>query len=994
MSNPSFIAFASHPALRQRYLDARPMLAIDTEDGLIAWANDSGARVFGFGSVTKATGAAIADSVTRRQFMTSAERLQQPGDSESLTIHVMRHFRREAKRAEASLFTLGGKRYYLFECDGDGPDEESLVRGPDDTQLALVNGHGMITRHSPAFPTIGLVDSDIMEMIEALDASAESFAERLITNESGIWPVEIGRLSSVPPCTLICVSPDLAAEYRPQPAVNPATGQRTARDAIAAIDESLGALLKTDGARHAAAGVVRKQTAAPKTAPVPTAEPVAEPAAQAAPAPPPETAPATETPTANLPLRFVWRTDIEGRVTEISSELVEAVGEETGAIKGLTFSEIETRLGVKGAGAIGGLLESTETWSGRTVEWPLSGTDMLVPVDLAALPTFTRERRFDGFRGFGLVRLGEERHQPPPAPPVQADKEPAREEAERESPAAALTADERLALHEIANRLRSENPDESPTTPPAQSIAEPETEKPVPVIRRTTIAARPTADPEQALRFDNSADPVVVQAGERVLYANRAFLALSGYGTLDAVIAAGGTDAFVERGSDDRLFLRRADGTKLPVSFHMQAIGWNNGRALALTLRPEDDGGMAPVALPVRETISDQDQTQTTQAATTPVAEVAQLSSILDTATDGIIIVDASRCIRSLSASAAALFATDTDAVAGLPVDVLFAEESHDDINSQITRLQRNKAGNVGAEGLEVIGRESGGGLMPLFVTLGQLPQSDSICMVLRDITALKRREDDLRAARREARQAEEEREDFIAALRYEVRQPLDAIVSLSETMDHKPFGSMGDDRYHAIAREIAGKGRQARGVIGRLLGEPEPKPQIVPVEPEPKSETRPEHNKTTRINDAIAEAVSMVQPLANSRRIIIRAALSPTVGLSAVPFETIREIAHHLLLGAVQFTPAGGQVVVSTALTDDGATVLRFRDNGIAPARRRAGNGGQRLEHDEQDNTHMGKARKLTEGLDARLMVHAVPNEGMLVEVFLPESQPRPLHY
>ena len=751
MSNPPFIAFASHPALRQRYLDARPMLAVDTEDGLIAWANDSGARVFGFGSVTKAIGAAIADSVTRRQFMTSAERLLQPGDSESLTIHVMRHFRREAKRAEASLFTLRGKRYYLFECDGDGPDEESLVRGPDDMQLALVNGHGMITRHSPAFPTIGLVDSDIMEMVEALEASADSFAERLITSENGIWPVEIGRLSSVPPCALICVSPDLAAEYRPQPAVKSTVAQRSPRDTIAAIDESLGALLKADGAVHAVTGVVRKQAAAPEITPAMATEPEVEPAPQTEPAPLPDTPPTVEMPQANLPLRFVWRTDIEGRITEISSELVEAVGAQAGAVEGLTFPEIETRLGVKGAGAIGDLLDATETWSGRTVEWPLSGTDMLVPVDLAALPTFTRERRFDGFRGFGLVRLGDEHHQPPAAPPVQADKEPAREEAERESPAAALTADERLALHEIANRLRSENPDESPAAPPAQSMTEPETEKPVPVIRRTTVAARPAADPEQALRFDNSADPVVVQAGERVLYANRAFLALSGYGTLDAVIAAGGTDAFVERGSDDRLFLRRADGTKLPVSFHMQAIGWNNGRALALTLRPEDDGGMAPVALPVRETISDQDQTQTAQAATAPVAEVEQLSSILDTATDGIIIVDANRCIRSLSASAAALFATDTDAVAGLPVDILFAEESHDDINSQINRLQRNQAGDVSAEGLEVIGRESGGGLMPLFVTLGQMPQSDSICMVLRDITALKRREDDLRAARREA---------------------------------------------------------------------------------------------------------------------------------------------------------------------------------------------------------------------------------------------------
>jgi hypothetical protein len=31
----------------------------------------------------------------------------------------------------------------------------------------------------------------------------------------------------------------------------------------------------------------------------------------------------------------------------------------------------------------------------------------MVPVDLAALPTYTRSREFDGFRGFGVVRLSD-----------------------------------------------------------------------------------------------------------------------------------------------------------------------------------------------------------------------------------------------------------------------------------------------------------------------------------------------------------------------------------------------------------------------------------------------------------------------------------------------------------------------------------------------------------------------------------------------------------
>ena len=74
------------------------------------------------------------------------------------------------------------------------------------------------------------------------------------------------------------------------------------------------------------------------------------------------------------------------------------------------------------------------------------------------------------------------------------------------------------------------------------------------------------------------------------------------------------------------------------------------------------------------------------------------------------------------------------------------------------------------------------------------------------------------------------------------------------------------------------------------------------------------------------------------------------------------------------------------------GETVLRFRDNGIAPGRRRAG--APRGQSRETENQHLQKARKLAEGLGARFLVHAVPSEGMLVEVFLPVKEARPFHY
>ena len=61
---------------------------------------------------------------------------------------------------------------------------------------------------------------------------------------------------------------------------------------------------------------------------------------------------------------------------------------------------------------ISDLLNRRDTWSGKTVYWPIQGTSLVTPVDLAALPTYTRDRQFDGFRGFGIVRIGETRQDP------------------------------------------------------------------------------------------------------------------------------------------------------------------------------------------------------------------------------------------------------------------------------------------------------------------------------------------------------------------------------------------------------------------------------------------------------------------------------------------------------------------------------------------------------------------------------------------------------
>src|SRR5262249_11863335 len=107
------------------------------------------------------------------------------------------------------------------------------------------------------------------------------------------------------------------------------------------------------------------------------------------------------------PVRFVWKTDNSGRFSEIGEDFVAVVGMAAANVMGLSFREAAGRLGIDLSGEIAGLLERHDTWSGRSVLWPVAGTDLRVPVDLAALPTYDRDRNFAGFRGFGIARTAD-----------------------------------------------------------------------------------------------------------------------------------------------------------------------------------------------------------------------------------------------------------------------------------------------------------------------------------------------------------------------------------------------------------------------------------------------------------------------------------------------------------------------------------------------------------------------------------------------------------
>lgn len=311
------------------------------------------------------------------------------------------------------------------------------------------------------------------------------------------------------------------------------------------------------------------------------------------------------------PLRFLWQMDAEGRFVLASAEFIRLIGPHTAAGFGRPWREIAEEFALDADGRVAQALASHDTWAGITVSWPADGGEHL-PVELAGLPVYDRERNFAGFKGFGvcrdldgLNRLDALRRyelfaEPPPLepeptiepiaePPVpitEANSHSTNPETPVETPpnvvpfrapgdlrslgdqrSPTLTPVENSAFNELARQLSERLERERETIasaaaePPADEITQ---EAPTPEQPMISEAGAPPsaaewlsepAPPAQGHSTRDRALLDLVPTGmliyrlDRLLYANPAFLARMGYASLAALEDAGGLDAlYVEPG--------------------------------------------------------------------------------------------------------------------------------------------------------------------------------------------------------------------------------------------------------------------------------------------------------------------------------------------------------------------------------------------------------------------------------------------------------------
>jgi PAS domain S-box-containing protein len=399
-----------------------------------------------------------------------------------------------------------------------------------------------------------------------------------------------------------------------------------------------------------------------------------------------------------------------------------------------------------------------------------------------------------------------------------------------------------------------------------------------------------------------------------------------------------------------------------------------------------DDG---PASLLLVRKIPDGDPTQRLRAAEFDLrlrdAKVRELSAILDTATDGAVVVDDGGRVLSLNRSAEALFGYDQNEVTGEPMIVLFAPESHGDVIEYLDSLRTNGVASLLNDGREVLGRVRQGGTIPLFMTIGRVSEGSErkFCAVLRDITAFKKAEGELLAAKRSAEVANAHKSDFLAKISHEIRTPLNAIIGFAEVMLEERFGPIGNERYKDYLKDVHVSGQHVISLVNDLL-------DLAKIEA-----GRMELSfASVGLNELVAACVTLLQPQAARDRIVVRTSFATKLPSVLADERSIRQIALNLISNAIKFTDAGGQVIVSTALTDKGEVAIRVRDTGIgmAPEEITAALEPFRQLSTSRRGGGTGLGLPLTKALieanRGLFQITSARNEGTLVEVLFPPSR------
>jgi PAS domain S-box-containing protein len=222
-------------------------------------------------------------------------------------------------------------------------------------------------------------------------------------------------------------------------------------------------------------------------------------------------------------------------------------------------------------------------------------------------------------------------------------------------------------------------------------------------------------------------------------------------------------------------------------------------------------------------------------------------------------------------------------------------------------------------ENLEVqLLRKGGDVFMGLFsarvISLGGVPH---ILSVTRDITEMKRADDEMRLKNEELKKINIEKDKFFSVIAHDLRNPFTAFLGYSEMMV-EDLDSMTMDEIKGIATNLRNSSANLFSLLENLLEWSKAEQGMIRLNPE-----------SIAILPLITESISKIIDSAGAKRISIDYSVDDGMSVYA-DRHIFQTIIRNLVSNAVKFTHDGGQITIAAKENQDKEVEISVTDNGI----------------------------------------------------------------
>jgi PAS domain S-box-containing protein len=301
----------------------------------------------------------------------------------------------------------------------------------------------------------------------------------------------------------------------------------------------------------------------------------------------------------------------------------------------------------------------------------------------------------------------------------------------------------------------------------------------------------------------------------------------------------------------------------------------------------------------------------------------ALMRQVVENSSDGLLIVDEHGKVRSVNPAAERILGQRAGEIVGQHFFDVIATPSHQPPIHSLARMAYEDRPSQ----MELT-RPDGSTLIA-DVALSRLPEPQpnaAFVAQLHDVTEMKMREAELRAARDQAEAASNSKSQFLANMSHELRTPLNAVIGFSEIMKTELLGPIGTETYRGYSHSIHDSAKHLLGIINDIL-------DISSIE-----------SGSPRLHEGIHEpeqicqsVVALVAGRADTAQVKLAVTVDPATDLLYADGRMMKQMLINLVGNAIKFSSKGGLVEIRVTPAGPelhGGVVFAVADHGIGIAK------------------------------------------------------------